>query len=165
MSKRYPLVKLCQIAEVSRAGYYKWLNALAEQRTKLEKDTNLKEHILAIHRVRPYFGYYRMRTALRKEGLIVNHKKVRRLMRELGIRSVIRKKRPFAGRKPSVVFDHVLNRCFAARAAKEKFVTDITYVRTGNDFVYLSVVMELHNNEVVAWKLAKRNNLQLVLIL
>lgn len=129
----------------------------------LEADTILKDHILAIHRLRPYFGYYRMRTALRKEGLIVNHKKVRRLMRELGIRSVIRKKRPFAGRKPSVVFDNVLNRQFTAKAAMEKYVTDITYVRTGYDFSYLSVVMDLHNNEIVAWKLAERNDLQLVL--
>jgi len=108
-------------------------------------------------RLRPYFGYYRMRTALRKEGLIVNHKKIRRLMRELGIRSVIRKKRPFAGRKPSVVFDNDLNRNFEASAAMEKYMTNITYVRTGYDFTYLSVVMDLHNNEIV------RNDLQLVL--
>jgi len=163
VSKDYPIVKLCKIAEVSRAGYYKWYNSSAERSAMLEADTILKDHILAIHRLRPYFGYYRMRTALRKEGLIVNHKKVRRLMRELGIRSVIRKKRPFAGRKPSVVFDNVLNRQFTAKVAMEKYVTDITYVRTGYDFSYLSVVMDLHNNEIVAWKLAERNDLQLVL--
>jgi transposase InsO family protein len=52
---------------------------------------HLEEHILAIHRLRPAYGYKRMRTALRKEGFPVNHKKVRRLMRELGIQSVIRK--------------------------------------------------------------------------
>ena len=163
VSKDYPIVKLCKIAEVSRAGYYKWYNSFAERSAALEADTILKDHILAIHRLRPYFGYYRMCTALRKEGLIVNHKKVRRLMRELGIRSVIRKKRPFAGRKPSVVFDNVLNRKFEANTAMEKYVTDITYVRTGYDFTYLSVVMDLHNNEVVAWRLAERNDLQLVL--
>jgi putative transposase len=144
MSKNYPVFKLCQIAEVSRAGYYKWLMWLSNAQS-------LRQIPMAIQRVRPYFGYYRMRTALRKEGLIVNHKKVRRLMREMGIQSVIRKKRLFAGRKPSVVFDNVLNRCFTAQSAMEKYVTDITYIRTGFDFVYLSVVMDLHNNEVVAW--------------
>ncbi|WP_430691933.1 IS3 family transposase [Paenibacillus woosongensis] len=163
MSPLYPLVKLCKIAEVSRAGYYKWLNTLADREAMLEADTMLKDHILAIHRLRPYFGYYRMRTALRKEGLLVNHKKVRRLMRELGIRSVIRKKRPFTGYKPSVIFHNVLNRKFAAEAVMEKYVTDITYVRTGNDFIYLSVVMDLYNNEIIAWKLSERNDLQLVL--
>lgn len=74
-----------------------------------------------------------MRTALLKEGFLVNHKKVRMLMRELGIRSVIRKKRPFAGRKPSVVFPNVLNREFTAETILKKFVTDITYIRVGHD--------------------------------
>ncbi|MCY9527564.1 IS3 family transposase, partial [Paenibacillus larvae] len=104
----------------------------------------------------------RIRTALRKEGLQVNHKKVRRLMRELGIRSVIRKKRPFAGRKPSVVFSNVLNRQFTSDTILKKFVTDITYVRVAHDFIYLSVILDLCNNEVVAWEVSSRNDLQLV---
>jgi len=108
MSIKHPVVMLCKIAEVSRAGYYKWKATIRFREASKERDTDLKEHILAIHRIRPYFGYKRMRTALRKKGFQVNHKKVRRLMRELGIRSVIRKKRPFAGRKPSVVFPNVL---------------------------------------------------------
>lgn len=163
MIVNYSVVMLCKIAEVSRAGYYKWKTALNNQQQRRERDADLKEHILAIHRLRPYFGYIRMCTALRKEGLLVNHKKVRRLMRELGIRSVIRKKRPNAGRKPSVVFANVLNRDFKASAPFTKLVTDITYVRIGHDFTYLSTVMDLHNNEIVAWKLAERNDLQLVL--
>ncbi|HIC3435359.1 TPA: IS3 family transposase, partial [Campylobacter jejuni] len=113
--------------------------------------------------IRPYFGYKRMRTALRKEGLQVNTKKVRRLMRELGIRSVIRKKRPFAGRKPSIVFNNVLNRQFAADEARKKYVTDITYIRVVDDFIYLSVVLDLYNNETVAWEVSERNDLDLVL--
>lgn len=163
MKQHYPIVLLCKVAEVSRAGYYKWETASKAREARLERDTDLKEHILAIHRLRPYFGYKRMRTALRKEGLPVNTKKVRRLMRELGIRSVIRKKRPFAGRKPSVVFANVLNREFSAKTTRKKFVTDITYVRVGHDFVYLSAVLDLCNNEIVAWELSERNDLDLVL--
>ncbi|RKP56268.1 hypothetical protein D7Z26_06435 [Cohnella endophytica] len=83
-------------------------------------------------------------------------------MRELAIRSVIRKKRQFADRKPSVTF-HVLNRQFTSEASLKKFVTDITYVRTGHDFVYLSVILDLHNNEVVAWVVSALNDLDLVL--
>jgi putative transposase len=162
MSQTYPVMMLCKIAEVSRAGYYKWKTALEPRATHIELETNLKEHILAIHRLRPHFGYKRMRTALHKEGLQINHKKVRRLMRELGIRSVIRKKRPFAGRKPSVVFPNILNREFTAESILKKLVTDITYVRVGHEFVYLSVVLDLYNNEVVAWEMSSRNDLQLV---
>jgi putative transposase len=163
MKVRYSIAQLCKIAEVSRAGYYKWSATLEQRQKRMDQDADIKDHILAIHQLRPHYGYIRMRTALRKEGLMVNHKKVRRLMRELGIRSVIRKKRPFAGRKPSVLFPNVLNRQFEAKEAFKKFVTDITYVRVGNDFVYLSVIMDLYNNEVVAWALSERNDLQLVL--
>jgi putative transposase len=163
MNSTYSIIELCRIAEVSRAGYYKWRMTVEARKDRVEQDADLKEHILAIHRLRPYFGYIRMRTALGKEGLVINHKKVRRLMRELGIRSVIRKKRPFAGRKPSILFSNILNRDFTAEAARTKLVTDITYVRTGHDFVYLSVILDLFNNEVLAWELSARNDLQLVL--
>jgi hypothetical protein len=154
MTSRFPAILLCSIAEVSRSGHYEWLATYETRRARLDEDAMLKEHILAIHRIRPYYGYFRMRTALRKEGFNVNHKKVRGLMRELGIRSVIRKKRPFAGRKASVVFPNVLSREFASTAAGLKLVTDITYIRVGHGFLYLSVILYLFNNEIKAWKLS-----------
>ncbi len=162
MSQTYLIVMLCKIAEVSRAGFHRRAS-LGPREARMEKDTLLKGHILGIHRLRPYFGYIRMRTALSKEGLRVNHKKVRKLIRELGIRSVIRQKRPFAGRRPSVVFSNVFNRGFTANTILKKFVTDITYVRVAHDFAYLSVILDLCNNEVVAWEMSSRNDLQLVL--
>ncbi|MDA5111157.1 DDE-type integrase/transposase/recombinase, partial [Brevibacillus thermoruber] len=64
---------------------------------------------------------------------------------------------------PSVVFPNVLNREFTAETILKKFVTDITYIRIGHDFVYLSVILDLCNKEVVAWELSARNDLQLVL--
>lgn len=158
-----PVVWLCRIAEISRAGYYKWKKNLVHREKRANRDADLKAHILSIHRIRPYFGYKRMRTALGKEGFVVNHKKVRRLMRELQIRSVIRKKRPFCGRKPSALFPNVLNREFSATAPVQKLVTDITYVRIGHEFAYLSAVMDLYNNEIVAWELSERNDLKLVM--
>lgn len=162
VSKWAPVTWLCRIAEISRAGYYKWKKNIVLRVKRADQDADLKAHILSIHRLRPYFGYKRMRTALAKEGFVVNHKKVRRLMRELHIRSVIRKKRPFAGRKPSVLFRNVLNRDFTSGAAQKKLVTDITYVRIGHEFAYLSVVMDLYNNEIVSWELSERNDLKLV---
>jgi putative transposase len=84
-------------------------------------------------------------------------------MRELGIKSVIRKKRPFYGRRGSVVFPNVLNREFYAEMPYQKLVTDITYVRVGDTFAYLSAVLDLYNNEIVAWELSERNDLDLVL--
>jgi transposase InsO family protein len=162
MATRYSVTMLCRIAEVSRCGYYKWKAKIACRTKSKDGDTTIKEHILAIHRLHPYYGYIRMRTALRKEGLLVNQKKVRRLMRELGIRSVIRRKRPFVGRKSSIIFANVLARKFTAKKPREKLVTDITYIRVSDTFVYLSVVLDLYNNEVISWELSNRNDFELV---
>lgn len=62
-----------------------------------------------------------------------------------------------------MVFPNVLNREFCTENPFQKPVTDITYVRVGDNFVYLSAVLDLYNNEIVAWELSERNDLELVL--
>lgn len=160
--KTHPLAWLLKIGEVSRAGYYKWRKTQSKRSLRFEKNLWIKEHILAIHKIHPYYGYKRMTRALFREGIVVNHKRVRRLMRELGVTSVIRKKRPFYGRRGSVIFKNVLNREFYAESMFQKLVTDITYVRIGDTFAYLSAVLDLYNNEIVAWEVSSRNDLELV---
>ncbi|TYR80815.1 IS3 family transposase [Priestia megaterium] len=152
---KHPLAWLLKIGEVSKAGYYKWRKNRSTVSARVEEKVLLKEHILAIYKVHPYFGYKRMTQALSREGIEVNHKRV--------LKSVIRKKRPFYGRRGSVVFANVLNREFYAENPFEKLVTDITYVRIGETFAYLSVIMDLYNNEIVAWEFSERNDLELVI--
>jgi putative transposase len=119
--------------------------------------------MIAIHFAHPYFGYPRMVTALHEAGYLVNHKKAARLMKELSIQSVIRKKRKRSLYSPSVVYPNRLKRQFHATAPQQKLVTDITYVSDGTDFYYLSVIQDLFNNEIVAWQLSERNDVKLVL--
>lgn len=163
LRQAYTLRWLFQIAEVSKAGYYKWRKYPNVQRLRQKKDMWHKEHILSIHRQLPYYGFKRMTRTLAREGMVMTHKRVRRLMRELGIQFIIRKKRPFYGRKTSVIFKNHLNREFQAEKQNQKFVTDITYVRIGEQFAYLSAMLNLYNNEIVAWELSSRNDLDLVL--
>ncbi len=160
MASDYSISLLCSLAEVSRSGFYKWKKEQGNR--KADNDFPIKEHILSIHKQYPYFGYQRMKTALRRKGLIMNHKKIRRLMKELGVSSVIRRKRKYYGKKGSTIFKNVLARNFESLKPLHKLVTDITYVRIGNEFVYLSAVMDLFNNEIVAWKLSRRNDYILV---
>lgn len=115
LRKKHPLKWLFSIAEVSKSGYYKWRKSSLKRFEKLEENLLVKEHILAIHKIHPYFGYKRMTRALFREGIVVNHKRVRRLMRELDIQSVIRKKRPYYGRRGSIMFPNLLNREFYAQ--------------------------------------------------
>lgn len=163
LHRKYRLSWLLEIAEVSRAGFYKWRKARERAYGHAQQEHVLKEHIMTIHRLRPYYGYLRMTVALRKEGFHINHKRVYRLMKELGIRSVIRKKRRFYGKQASIVYPNRLNRKFSATALNEKWVTDITYLPFNGGFVYLSVIQDLYNNEILAYHVSERNDLSLVL--
>jgi putative transposase len=160
---KYKLAHLLEIAKVSRAGYYKWRKTRERAHRHAQQEHILKDHIMAIHRLRPFYGYLRMTVALRKEGFLVNHKRVYRLMKLLGIRSVIRKKRRFFGKQQSVVFPNRLDRKFSAVALNEKWVTDITYLPVNGGFVYLSAIQDLYNNEIIAYHVSKRNDLSLVM--
>lgn len=162
----YPVGLLCQLTSVARSSYYKWAACKRNPSPKQREDQSLKEKILECHtRLKGIYGYPRVRVWLRKTyGLDVNHKRVYRLMKELGIRSRIRRRKPyFSRRETTVLSTNMLNRDFSAVAPNKKWVTDVTYLPIGSRFLYLSVVLDLYNNEVVAFQMSRRNNLKLVL--
>ncbi|MDL2210613.1 IS3 family transposase, partial [Desulfovibrio sp. OttesenSCG-928-O18] len=156
---KHPLCLLLHHSGLSKSGYYKWKNRSGCP----PQNEELASHILAIHSIRPYYGYRRMTIALKREGIEVNHKRVYRLMRILGVQSVIRKKRRYFGKSGSIVFPDLLGRDFFAMFPGRKLATDITYLPATNGFIYLSVVQDLCNNEIVAHSLSSRNDLALVL--
>ncbi|HFK1756901.1 IS3 family transposase [Bacillus thuringiensis] len=110
---------------------------------RLESDKRLKKLIQSIHLKHKEYGYPRMKIALEEEDYFINHKKVYRLMSELNIQSIIRKKRRFFKGNYSNTFPNVLNREFKDRQQNEALVTDITYLRFQEDFRYLSVVQAI----------------------
>lgn len=158
MRARYPLSILLHFSGLSRSGYYKWKRANASSNS----DKDITEHIKAIHSLRPFYGYRRVTVALRREGLVVNHKRVYRIMRELGVQSIIRKKRRYFGRSGSVIFPNLLERNFKSLIPGKKLATDITYLPTTSGFIYLSAIQDLYNNEIVAYSFSARNTLDLV---
>ncbi|MGG6437691.1 IS3 family transposase, partial [Saccharococcus caldoxylosilyticus] len=130
------------------------------------EDEQLKEKIQECHEeVKGIYGYRRVKVWLkRKYQLNINHKRVQRMMREMGIRAVIRKKRPYYGKKePYVISDNHLNRDFHASKPNEKWVTDITYLIFNGQKLYLSAIKDLYNNEIVAYHISQRNDIKLVI--
>ncbi|MER3123673.1 IS3 family transposase, partial [Bacillus altitudinis] len=122
------------MAGVSRSGYYKWINR-PKQTTDRDKENNIiKQHILELHKkYRGTYGRKRICIYLNKVlSFDVNHKRVYRLMKELGIKSVIRKKVYKRKFKPSEVADNILNRNFTATKPLEKICMDITYIPVSN---------------------------------
>lgn len=150
---------------VSRSGYYAYL-----KRKENDPDLDLKRTIMTIyHQRNKTFGYRRIQDELlRQYGLIVNHKKVLRLMQQLGIQAIIRRKRVYrtsyeAAVSEGRVAENLLDRHFFAQKPNQKWVTDVTQFRVLNEKIYLSAIKDLCTNEIVAYHMSQHNDNPLVL--
>ncbi|WP_291327528.1 IS3 family transposase [Desulfovibrio sp. UCD-KL4C] len=102
LSFKHSLAILFRVSGLVKSSYYKWLNRA--EPSKIADDQELEIKLRNIHRKYPIYGYRRMTAALGKKGICVNHKRVYRLMKQMGRRSIIRKKRRTFGRIGSSVF-------------------------------------------------------------
>jgi putative transposase len=151
LSVKYPVQNLCEFAGASRSGYYKWLKQKDIVTPKQRDDEFMKRLILECYNeVNGIYGYYRIKTwLLRKKGIKVNHKRVYRLMIELGIKAKIRRKRGnYKKGTENIVVPNVLNRDFVSSKLNQKWVTDITYLMFNQKRLYLSAIKDLYNNEI-----------------
>ena len=151
---------MCQFFEVSRSGYYDYVNRmdvpakdlpLAERIRECQKETNRT------------YGYRRVHIWLRKRGIYHNPKTILRVMRKYNLLSVVRRKKyrnycDYLHRYPNL-----LNRDFKAERPNQKWVTDISYIKTGEGFLYLSIIRDLYDNSIVAYKTGTSQNINLVL--
>ena len=119
------------------------------------------ETIFHAHKGR--YGYRRVACVLRKEGHRLNHKTVRKLMTALQLKSPVRSKK-YRSYKGDVgkVASNLLQRDFIAQCPNQKWVTDVTEFRVGEDKLYLSAVLDLYNGEIIAYEVARRAEYRLV---
>jgi transposase InsO family protein len=155
-NKLYSIEKMCQYLKVSRSGYYQWCQRTESTRKK--KDNELKEKILAIYVLhKKRYGSPRIHEELRDMGIHCGKKRVERLMRELGIQA--RCKRQFKVTTNSKhnypIAPNLLNRKFNVTAPNKVWVSDITYIRTWEGWLYLAIVMDLFSRKIVGWSMSK----------
>ena len=161
----WPVYKLCAAVGVSRAGYYKWCNRQVS--SKQQDDEKLAHLIAEIYQSQHGVpGYRQMKIVLdRRYGVKCNLKRVYRLMRILGLRSVCRRKKwPSRKKAPAeYVRENVLNREFTSEKQNEKWLTDVTEFKYGaGGKAYLSAVLDLYGRNIVAFSLGQRNDTALV---
>jgi len=145
--------RMCMLVGVSRAGFYRWLTVEAPREEEMEVRAAIHQVALE-HRGR--YGYRRVSRELRRRGLVVNHKRVSRLMREDNLLAV--QPRAFVSTTNSQHRSEVyLN--LAARmkltGVNQLWVADITYIRLRTEFVYLAVVPDAFSRKVVGWALGR----------
>jgi putative transposase len=151
----FPISLLCRELGISRSGYY--ASRSRPESNRVHEDQRLKVLVHLAHREgRRNYGRPKVHEALKKMGEHVSPKRVGRLMREEGLRGKVRRR--FARTTDSAhelpVFENILNRDFTASAANQRWVGDITYLRTPNGFLYLAAVMDLFSRAIVGWALS-----------
>ncbi|MFE8700764.1 IS3 family transposase [Cytobacillus sp. FJAT-54145] len=158
------IILLCEIAEIARSAYYKWLNRTPSPRELLNEEI-IKEMKILHRKVDGTFGYRQMTLHMNRQfNEKLNHKRIYRLMKVAGLRSVIKvKKKQYKRSNPQHVAENILNREFTAEKPNEKWVTDVTEFKYGQSKkAYLSAIRDLYDGSIVSYVLGHSNNNQLV---
>ena len=154
---------LLEAARLPRSTYYYQLKQL----DRLDKDKDLKAEIQSIFTEhRGNYGYRRMTLELRNRGYMVNHKRVQRLMKVLGLSARIRRKRKYSSYQGEIgkKAENLIQRQFEATKPMEKCYTDVTEfaIPASNQKLYLSPVLDGFNSEIIAYNLSTSPNLDQV---
>jgi transposase InsO family protein len=161
---QYPVRLLCELLEVSRSGFYAWVDR-ATPRKKLADARLVLEIKAAMARGRGAYGSPRVHRELRARGIRVSKKRIERLMRENDL--VARQKRRFVhttdSRHDNPIAPNVLDRGFDVKAANQAWVGDVTFIPTGEGWLYLAVILDLFSRRVVGWATSATNDRQLAL--
>jgi len=156
----FPLKALLKIAKLKKSTYYYHLQKWATP----DKYQEIKERIQTLfHHHKGRYGYRRICLALRNEGILINHKTVQRLMKELSLKGTVRPKK-YRSYKGTVgyVAENVLQRDFQATEPNQKWVTDVTEFKINGQKIYCSAVLDLFNREIVGYEVSKSPNFELV---
>jgi transposase InsO family protein len=153
----FPVEAMARALGVSRSGFYAWLGRPPSARAL--EDERLKVAVAAAHmKTRQTYGATRLQAELKAEGFAVGRDRVARLRRDLGIRC--RQKRKFKATTNSnheyPVADNLLDQTFAAQGPDEVWHTDITYIQTGEGWLYLAGVKDPFTCEIVGYAVGGR---------
>jgi len=142
---------MCDLAGVSRAGYYRSLGEVAPQEADMAVQAAIQEVVLA-HRRR--YGYRRVTVELHRRGMVINHKRVLRIMREDNLLAIRYRKFMVTtdSRHECRVYVNLASR-MTLTGINQLWVADITYIRLRTEFVYLAVVIDRYSRKTIGWSL------------
>ena len=162
--RRWPVSVICRVLRVARSGFYAWLKRKPSARHRRQQELLAKIRVAHAEN-RELYGSPRVCRALRIGGEVVCRNTVAKLMRQAKVRA--KAKRKFVPRTTDSaherpVADNVLARDFAAEAPDRKWLADITYVPTGEGWLYLAGVLDAFSRRVVGWSMADHMETDLV---
>jgi putative transposase len=159
----FAVTSLCRILEVSRSGYYEWRGRppSAQPDTAQQLEAKVKQYFT---QGRGLYGTRRIKHLLAEEGLRVSRRRIGRILAQAGLRCKTRRKykAPTTAGQAQTVAPNQLNREFTVQAPDKVYVGDITYLPTGEGWLYLAVVLDLCSRAVVGWSMADHMRAELV---
>lgn len=157
---KYSISEMCRFFDVSRSGYYDFVKRMDAP----AKDLELAEMIRECQtQTKQTYGYRRVTIWLERNGIHHNPKTILRVMNKYNLLSVVRRRRYCNYSQALHKYDNLLNRDFHADRPNQKWVTDISYIPTAQGFLYLSVIRDLYDCSIVAYKTSTVQNINLVL--
>jgi len=160
---KFKVSRMCQLLEVSRSGYYEWLSRPPNAQADVDQEVQ--------DTIRRYFaqgrgtyGTRRLKYLLAQEGLQVSRRRIGRILAQAGLRCKTQRKfrAPRSSGQAQTVAPHQLNRAFTVTEPDTVYVGDITYLPTGEGWLYLAVVLDLCSRAVVGWSMADHMRAELV---
>ncbi len=142
------LSRQCELLGINRTSYY-----YKPRTSKLEEDIEYKRLILKEYLDYPFYGYRKITKALQEEGHSINHKRIYRLMQEMGIQAIYPKpnlSKPCAQHKK---YPYLLNG-LEIKHPNHVWATDITYLKIAGGFIYLSAIIDLYSRKTLSWKIS-----------
>lgn len=156
MKGEHKIGTLCELLGVSRSGFYRWLSARPGKRRR--EDAALSAQIARFHRQsRGNYGAPRIVEDLRESGQPISRRRCTRLMKQLGVKGKKkhrRKPRTTDSRHDQPVVPHLLKLVEAPSAPNQVWVTDITYLETGQGWLYLAAILDAWSRRVIGWACA-----------
>ena len=148
---------MCKCMSVSKNAFYNWVKTRGLDKTKASKKT-LKQRIKVIfNENKEIYGSYRIQKVLERENLYYSRSYIGLLMKEMGLRSVLKRKFVITtdSKHSFPIANNKLDRDFTSLKLGEKWVSDITYIRVKDDWNYLTTIMDLADRKVVGWTLSE----------
>jgi transposase InsO family protein len=160
---QFKVSRRCQLREVSRSGYYEWLSRPPRTQVAAEQHVEARvTHYCA--QGRGTYGTRRIKYLLAQEGLQVSRRRIGRVLAQAGLHCKTRRrfKAPTAAGHAQTVAPNQLHREFTGQAPNTVYVGDITYLPTGEGWLYLAIVLDLYSRAVVGWAMANHRRAELV---
>ena len=153
----YPVTQICEVLDCPRSSIY--------YEPQEQDDEKLRAAIKRLAGEWPTYGYRRIREMLRREGWTINRKRVRRLMKEMGLQAKVKRsrKRTTNSQHPYPRFPNLVQGLEIVRP-DQVWVADITYIRLRNEWVYLAVIMDVFTRAIRGWHLDRSLEQELTLI-